>query len=291
MKKLKVNPKAFEKLIDISKKLTTANMYSMYATVGVLATTALAIICTRKQCEYENEIFPEGEISENVFEEDRKAVAKKMIKDTAINYVPVAASCAATLFFITRSNYKWMHYNGIINAAFISARDKMARYRTLASSAVAAEVVNGLGDRRSYEDVEWFCLKDLPTFSNGVPETKDLYFMSTRADVIEAEYHLNRNFALRGSASVREFCAFLGIIDQFPDELGDAYGWDVGVMMEDWGIEPWIDFEHSRVMNDEEPINLICFTWEPGFSEDYSPRAWGYGMGCGVDFKGLFPTE
>ena len=108
--------------------------------------------------------------------------------------------------------------------------------------------------------------------------TKDIYFQSTMADVIEAQYHLNRNFALRGSASLREYFAFLGILDQFPEGFGDALGWDVGIMVEDWGIEPWIDVEHWTVKepSTDEVVHMIGLTWEPGFTEDMSALAWGY---------------
>ena len=271
---------------DISQKATSPTAYSAYAVVGVLATTVLAIVCTRKQCKIESEKNPQMDIPEK--ELTRSDVIQE-VKETVKIYAPVIASACVTIFCIRKSNQKWMTYNQLINASFIATRDKMARYRALAPAAVGAEVIQGLNKRRSDEGVEWFCLR-------GLPDNRNVYFQSTKADVIEAEYHLNRNFALRGSASVREHFAFLGILDQFSEEYGDCYGWDVGIMMEEWGIEPWIDFEHSHVIDDDtgEVINIIDYTWEPGFNEDCSPLAWGYGP-IGDDYSGrpmrLGPTD
>ena len=277
----------FAKLNNFSKKFQSPRAYSAYAAIGVVVTTVLAIACTRKQCEYENEKNSQLEKSENKSEEIVDIIAKGTIKQTVINYAPVIASAATTILFIRKSDQKWMEYNKLINAAYLASRDKMARYRMLAPAAVGAELVQGLNGQKSEPGVEWYCIKDCPV---DIGETKDIYFQSTKADVIEAEYCLNRNFQLRGSASVREFFAFLGILDKFPEIYGDALGWDVGIMMEEWEVEPWVDFEHWHTTDQStgEVINMISFTWEPGFTEDYSALAWGYGEGCGIPYTGDF---
>ena len=275
-------------------KLNTPTAYSAYATVGVLVTTVLAVVCTRKHYKQKN---PQVDILEN--EPTREEVIQE-VKDTVKTFAPVIISAATTIFCIRKSNQKWIMYNQLINNAYISARDKMARYRALAPAVVGAEVVQGFKSLppQPSSNIEWFCIHDFPdnlcdkigtVYSYGFQPigTKCIYFQSTLADVIEAEYHLNRNFALRGSASVREFFAFLGILDQFPEEYGDCYGWDVQVMIEDWGIEPWIDFCHSHTIDEDtgQIINIIDYTWEPHFDKEYRLMAWGYGP-TGSDFNG-----
>ena len=115
-------------------------------------------------------------------------------------------------------------------------------------------------------------------------ESKNFYFQSTKLDVQEAKYHLNRNFIIRDMASLREFFAFLGILDQFPQELDDSYGWEV-YSMYDGGLKPWIDFEDDQVVDPSTgiPINCIRFTWEPWFSPDGSPMSYGYEFDCPFD--------
>lgn len=89
------------------------------------------------------------------------------------------------------------------------------------------------------------------------------YFESTIEQVITAEYHLNRNFSLRGYTTLNEFYEFLGL------EMTD-YGEEVG-----WAVEDefyWIDFNHRKTCIDE---GLECYIiesyWEPtpAFREYY----------------------
>lgn len=70
------------------------------------------------------------------------------------------------------------------------------------------------------------------------------YFQATISQVLQAEYHINRNFALRGNATLNEFYAFLDI-DQVPG--GDEIGWWVDYDNEFY----WIDFNHVMSMVDD----------------------------------------
>ena len=283
----------FSGLNDISRKLTSPSAYSAYAVVGLVATTILAIAATRKDCKNEFEKNSQVDISEKEFTRE-EVIAE--VKDKISTYKWTGLALAMTAYCIRKSNNKWIEYNGIINAYGIAARDKMARYRALAAPAVGAEVIRGLNGQKSDEGVQWFCVEDpqwVPAvetneeinrrLATGEPKytPRYIYFQSTPQDVIEAEYHLNRNFALRGSASVREFFAFLGILDRYPDEYEDMLGWDCQVMLEDWGITPWIDFEHNHTTDPDtgEVINMIYYTWEPGFTPDCDQLASNYGGG------------
>ena len=69
-------------------------------------------------------------------------------------------------------------------------------------------------------------------------------FASTIGKVLQAEYHLNRNFTLRGNVTLNEFLELLGV------ETVDG-GVDVG-----WWIDPdnefyWIDFTHDKTLIDD----------------------------------------
>lgn len=70
------------------------------------------------------------------------------------------------------------------------------------------------------------------------------YFQATISQVLQAEYHLNRNFALRGNATLNEFYSFLDI-DLVPG--GDDIGWWVDPENEFY----WIDFNHVLSMVDD----------------------------------------
>ena len=76
--------------------------------------------------------------------------------------------------------------------------------------------------------------------------------------MLEAEYHLNRNWALGREICVNDLYDFLGI-DKIPG--GEALGW----FYED-GIS-WIDFNHHKtVLNDGLEVYVIDI--------EYPPRLW-----------------
>lgn len=90
------------------------------------------------------------------------------------------------------------------------------------------------------------------------------YFQSTFSKVLQAEYHLNRNFAIGGEVCLNDFYDFLGI-------LHSDGGYETGWSCYD-GIN-WIDFDHSKtVLEDGLECYIIEMPFEPyphyGYMED-----------------------
>mgnify|MGYP006958734310 CR=1 FL=1 len=82
------------------------------------------------------------------------------------------------------------------------------------------------------------------------------YFESTIEKVIQAEYHLNRNFMFAGVIPLNDFYEFLGLEKT---ELGDAVGWSSCN-----GDIYWIDFNHHRLtLDDGMEIYVIDMVFEP----------------------------
>lgn len=82
------------------------------------------------------------------------------------------------------------------------------------------------------------------------------YFESTIEKVIQAEYHLNRNFMFAGVIPLNDFYEFLGLEKT---ELGDAVGWPSCN-----GDIYWIDFNHHRLtLDDGMEIYVIDMVFEP----------------------------
>lgn len=82
------------------------------------------------------------------------------------------------------------------------------------------------------------------------------YFTSTMSRVLQAEYHLNRNYAIAGGVAINDFYDFLGI-DQM--DGGDSVGWSCG----DSEIL-WIDFDHKKVtLDDGLEAHIIEMIFEP----------------------------
>lgn len=84
----------------------------------------------------------------------------------------------------------------------------------------------------------------------------DRYFTSTMGKVLQAEYHLNRNYVIAGGVDINDFYDFLGIPHI---ENGDSIGWcccDGDIM--------WIDFDHKKVVLDDGlEAHIIDIIFEP----------------------------
>ena len=76
---------------------------------------------------------------------------------------------------------------------------------------------------------------------------RDEFFEMTEKEVIDAEYHVNRSFILRGETNLNEFYEFLGLE---PTDAGCEIGWNIS--MDEYPFEnTWIDFEHHLVVTDD----------------------------------------
>ena len=81
------------------------------------------------------------------------------------------------------------------------------------------------------------------------------YFESSINRVLQAEYYLNRDFAIGGYRSVNDFYEFLGIA---PINGGDEIGWDIATGL------AWIDFNHYKtVLDDGLEVCVIDMDWLP----------------------------
>ena len=107
----------------------------------------------------------------------------------------------------------------------------------------------------------------------------ELYFHKTPEDVRLAEYHLNRNLALRGDVSLWEFYQFLGIENYVCDsrkhtrDTLQSLGWDCGFLLEEYETS-WIDFDHELVeMSDDRDMPsgfyIIQPVIQPRILDDY----------------------
>lgn len=78
-------------------------------------------------------------------------------------------------------------------------------------------------------------------------------------EIMDAEYHFNRNYTIRGEANVNEWLMFLGLPEI---RNGDNLGWSTTQELY------WVDFEHRKVINDD---GSVVYFIDPVYSpwEDY----------------------
>ena len=81
--------------------------------------------------------------------------------------------------------------------------------------------------------------------------------MRYEREIIDAEYHFNRNFTMRGYAFLNELYEFLGMPKT---EYGGIAGWSLcsGIM--------WVDFEHRLIDNDDG--GPACYSIDMVFSPE-----------------------
>lgn len=73
------------------------------------------------------------------------------------------------------------------------------------------------------------------------------HFNTTMAAVLNAQYHVNRNLAIRGDCSLNEYLLFLGLEGV---SGGNEIGWDISYMVEEMGCY-WLDFDNQKTTLDD----------------------------------------
>ena len=248
-----------EKINDIYKVAQSPKAYTLYTCIGLIVTIAAAIVETRELCKKEAAKTPEEKSEETKLDRAIELVTA---------YPVTEASMVVTFRCLGGLNKSWGKIVGQCTNDVIFWQNRARTYRNAAPGLVAAELIHGFSGKQPDEGKEWFCLKDMTPYG-------DIYFESTQLEVLGAEYQLNKIFADKGTASVREFAILLKIADQI-DNQSDCYGWNAETYYE-WGDFPWIDFRHNHTVDPETgvTINEIHPIWGP-LEEDEVTLAYGY---------------
>ena len=210
-------------------------------------------------------------------DENPEPTTMETIKKIAPAYIPAAASGVLTIACIAATTVLNRKTQASLASACILWRHNYDRYRDHVKKIFGEDADQKVIDSIIKEECKDIKLSSTTGWSTDtldfdVDEEKRLfydsyserYFESTISRVLQAEYHLNRNFSIGGNVSVNMFYDFLGLE---PVENGDINGWDA-----DGGIV-WVDFNHRTVVLEEDG-NLECnvidfvFTPWPG-AEDY----------------------
>lgn len=168
-------------------------------------------------------------------------------------YIPAAVSGVVSIACIISSNV----LNTKNQAALLSAYSALDRsykaYRKTANKVYGEDADHVIRAEMA---------KDMAVHANGYrvynPEAdssdkvlfydffSNRYFTSTLAAVLNAQYHLNRNFVLGKDCPINDFYEFLGLE---PVKNGDNIGWPTEEMFEDGFL--WIDFDTSLTKLDD----------------------------------------
>lgn len=191
-------------------------------------------------------------------DKDRQLTKKERVKTVIKYYIPAAGVGLSTIFCINSANVLSKKQSEAITGAYMLLNRSYREYRNKVK-----ELNGNEGDETIIQSIsrEKFPVRKIP--ENRVmfyDEYSHRYFHSTMADVLQAILHYNRNFQLRGCASLNEFYEFLGIKKI---ECGDYVGFSWHEMAEG-GLTPWVDIRTIRAVNcEDQEYYIISFDWSP----------------------------
>lgn len=218
------------------------------ASIGVVATAVMAINATLKFTEIPDKVADgTGAISEKEFRMETMRI-----------FTPVVAIGSATILCIVSSTVIGYKNQKALFGAYIMASNLYKEYRKNAIEIGGEELDKEICEAMARQNCGYHCI------NLDVPDMKVIFYdeISGRSkecyerEIMDAEYHLNRNYTLRGYATLNEWYEFVGWP---PTKEGEKYGWDM-----DGGIM-WVDIEHRLINRDDggTPVYSIDYIYGP----------------------------
>ncbi len=229
--------------------------------IGVVTTSVLAVKATPKAVDIIR--AREGIDHEGNYYGPTKL---EIVQLTWKCYIPAALLGLSTIACIFGANILNKRNQASLASVYALLRESYQQYRKAANtvygedadSKIIAEVA-----KKKYISANGCYIYDPESESEEIlfyDTFGQRYFTSTMSSVINAQYHVNRNFALRGWSDINELYDFLGLEER---RGGDLIGWSADEMLES-GLTPWIEFENSLVkMDDGLECYIISTRYEP----------------------------
>ena len=221
--------------------------------VGLVATTVTAIKVTPK-------VVKLLEASEA--EKGSELTKRDVVEVAWVHYIPTVVLGTASIACIFGANVLNKRQQASLISAYTlldtSYKAHKAKVEELygesANMRVREEVAK---DQYAEEEPEFEYEDDKILFYDNFSQR---YFESTMADVIKAEYELNRRMAVNSGAYLNEFYEFLDI-PTIP--AGQELGWSSGILESHYWAN-WIEFDHEKVvMDDGLECYIISMRYEP----------------------------
>ncbi len=238
--------------------------------LGLFGTVVAAINATPKAIK----------LIENAEEEKGDKLTKlEVVKTVWKPYVPMAAICFGTAVCIVGSNILSKRQQASLVSGYALVSGAFSEYKNKVKELYGKEahdrIISAIAAEKSHASpiTANTCFSDT-CLDFGDNEEEMLfyddwsrrYFTSTLSKVLQAEYHLNRNYVLRGCVELNEFYDFLGISRL---DSGDEVGWTCEEEIS------WIDFDHQRTTTDDGlEVHIIQMVFAPYeiYSDDVLSR-------------------
>ena len=233
-------------------KRNSSTVLTCVGVVGVVATAVSAAKATPKAIYILNELEVKNRDSLTDFEKFRAVWPL---------YIPTVVFGSATIACLIGANILNQKQQAALTSAYIFLDQSFREYKQKIAE-LHGDDENGIiraaiaRDRYSAADIRLNGDETLLFFE----EHYGKYFERTMLEVQDAEYQLNRKFAMEGEVSLNDFFSFLGLSET---EIGDVLGWSQETIC-DYTNPAWIDFEHQLVcMDDGMECYIINMTTTP----------------------------
>jgi hypothetical protein len=240
-------------------KRHSATILTCVGAIGVVATAITAVRATPKAIKL---------LEEATDEKGKELTKLEVVAVAGPVYIPSVAIGVSTIACIFGANTLNKRQQAALTSAYALIDQSYKEYRNklkeLYGEETDIQIRDAIAKDKRNEDVIAYApgLNGLVTKGEMLlfyEEYRGSYFEASMEEVINAEYHLNRNLALRGFVTLNEFYSFLGL-DHI--ESGDVLGWGAGEMLEG-GLMPWIDFDHRLVKMEDGMECYIIDTMIP----------------------------
>lgn len=248
---VKAKPVLFQRAGKAFKK-ATPTILTCISAAGVVVTVVLAVKATPKalKCIEKEKEVKNPENGENLTRMETIAACWRC-------YIPAAATGIATIGCIFGANALNRRQQASLVSAYALASRSFTSYKRKVKELYGEEahkkVMASLAAEKSTKpEISAGSLAQMTSlgFEDANEEERlfydaisDRYFQATISQVLQAEYHLNRKFAIGGGfITLNQFYEFLGISKV---KGGDEVGW----MVSD-GLY-WVDFDHQKTVVDD----------------------------------------
>lgn len=238
-------------------KRASPTILTYVAAIGVVATSVMAVKATPKAMM----------LLEQATDEKGEELTKlEVVRVAGPVYIPALAIGVSTISCIFGANVLNKRNQASLVSAYALLNQSYQQYRNAAKTVYgedADEKIKIEAAKNVYVSADGCYIYDPESESEEIlfyDTFCQRYFTSTMSSVINAQYHVNRNFALRGWSDLNELYDFLGLEGH---RGGDLIGWSADEMLES-GLTPWIEFENRLVkMDDGLECYLISTLYEP----------------------------
>ena len=223
--------------------------------VGVVGTAVMAVRATPKALRL-------IKAKKDELETD-KLTPMELIQTTWRCYIPSALIGVGTVTCIIGIGVMDKRNQAALTSAYAMLNESYKQYRQVAKKVYGEDADNKIHAEMAKDAMVASYDWGYQVYNMDMdPESEQLlfydltskrYFTTTMAAVLNAQYHVNRNLAIRGDCSLNEYLSFLGIDGV---AKGDEIGWEINHMVEEMDSF-WLDFDNQKTTLED---GLECIT-------------------------------